>query len=202
MSAQADALMGIFGFKRVKPRKCRCGCKVTFTPTKPLQTVAGPDCALRLIERRKAKQQAAADKAERQRIKERKLELKPLQYWLKRAEKAVNAWVLVRDREFGCISCGRFEAQAFHAGHHISVGASSALRFDPANIHKQCNQCNIHLGGNQAEYAMRLPCRIGTEEFARLKNAPRSRKWTREELQEIEATYKAKLKALSNHPLN
>ena len=180
----------------MNPKKCR-HCKQPFTPVRPLQTVCSPICAQDLIDRRKAKQQAAAEKIERQRIRERKIELKPLQYWLKRAEKAVNAWVLVRDREQGCISCGRFEAQAFHAGHHISVGASSALRFDPANIHKQCNQCNIHLGGNQAEYAMRLPARIGQEEVDRLKNAPRSYKWKREECQAIEATYKAKLKEIS-----
>ena len=151
---------------------------------------------MRLIERRKAKLEAQVAKIERADIRARKIELKPLQYWLKRAEKAVNAWVLVRDREQGCISCGRFEAQAFHAGHHISVGASSALRFDPMNIHKQCNQCNIHLGGNQAEYAMRLPARIGQVEADRLKNAPRSRKWTREECQDIEAEFKAKLKEM------
>ena len=151
---------------------------------------------MRLIERRKAKLEAQVAKIERADIRARKIELKPLQYWLKRAEKAVNAWVLVRDREQGCISCGRFEAQAFHAGHHISVGASSALRFDPMNIHKQCNQCNIHLGGNQAEYAMRLPARIGQVEADSLKNAPRSRKWTREECQAIEAEFKQKLKGL------
>ena len=182
----------------MKPKRCRY-CKKPFTPARPLQTVCSPSCAQQLIDSRKEKEQAKQEKIERQRIKERKLELKPLQYWLKRAEKACNAWVLARDREQGCISCGRFEAQAFHAGHHISVGASSALRFDPANIHKQCNQCNIHLGGNQAEYAMRLPARIGQEEADRLKNAPRSRKWTREECQQIEAEYKAKLKALSSN---
>jgi hypothetical protein len=190
--------MGIFGLKRVKPRKCRCGCGQVFTPSRPLQTVSSPACALVLIERRKAKEQAAAEKIERADIKARKLELKPLQYWLKRAEKAFNAWVLVRDREQGCISCGRFEAQAFHAGHHVSVGASSALRFDPANVHKQCNQCNIHLAGNQEQYATRLPARIGQDEVDRLKNAPRSRKWQRAELQAIEQEYKLKLKGLNN----
>lgn len=184
--------------KPPKPKKCRCGCGVTFTPTKPLQTVSSPDCAMKLIERRKAKLEDQVAKIERADIKARKLELKPLQYWLKRAEKAFNAWVLVRDREQGCISCGRFEAQAFHAGHHVSVGASSALRFDPCNVHKQCNQCNIHLAGNQEQYATRLPARIGRDEVDRLKNAPRARKWMREELQAIEQEYKLKLKGLQN----
>lgn len=193
----ADALMGIFKMKRVKPKKCRNRwCRREFIPARPLQTVCGPRCAQDLIEQRKAKEDAKRAKETRAQIRERRLAAKPLKYWLKRAERAFNAWVLVRDKEQPCISCGRFEAQAFHAGHHISVGASSALRFDPMNVHKQCNQCNIHFAGNQGEYAVRLPARIGLVEVDRLKNAKRERKWTREECQQIEQKYKAKLKAL------
>lgn len=180
-----------------KARKCRI-CKSKFTPMRPMQPTCGAyHCQVTYADAAAEKLAMKRAKAERQEIRERKEALKPLQYWLKRAEKAFNAWVLVRDREQPCISCGRWEAQAFHAGHHVSVGASSALRFDPMNVHKQCNQCNIHLGGNQAEYAIRLPARIGKENAARLQNAPRARKWTREDCQAIEAEYKAKLKDLT-----
>lgn len=195
MNAQADALMGVFGLKRVKQKKCR-NCKQLFTPARPLQTVCSPSCAQQLINSRKAKEQAKQDKIERQLIRERKLELKKPQYWLKRAEKAVNAFIRERDRDQPCISCGTYDASEWHAGHWVSVGASSALRYDPANIHKQCHQCNWFEGGKSTDYEARLPARIGHAEFERVKYAKRERKWTREECQQIEAHYRAKLKEM------
>lgn len=184
----------------MKAKRCR-HCKQAFTPVRPLQTVCSPICALELIDKRKAKEQTKQEKIERQRIKERKLELKPIQYWLKRTEKAVNAYVVARDRSLGhgCISCGTYDAQAFHAGHFLSVGASSYSRFDAdRNIHMQCSKCNLHLSGNLTNYEIGLVARIGAEEVDKLKNAPRVWKWSREALQGIEATYKAKIKALSS----
>ena len=112
------------------------------------------------------------------------------------AEKAVNAFVRERDRDQPCISCGTNDAAEWHAGHWKSVGANSALRFDPANIHRQCDQCNVFKGGNANEYEIRLPARIGQAEVDRLKHAPRVRKWTREECQAIEQEFKSKLKEL------
>lgn len=185
--------------KPPKPRKCRCGCGAMFIPTRPLQTVADPSCALKLIIKRKALSQRKKDKVERQQIKARKEALKPLQYWLKRAQKAVNDYCRARDLKagYGCITCGTHDAEEWHAGHWISVGASSATRFDPANIHLQCRQDNYFGGGMAQEYEARLPARIGQAEVDRLKNAKRERKWTREECQAIEAEYKSKLKELT-----
>lgn len=190
--------MKIFGMKRVKPRKCRCGCGKVFTPQRPLQTVAEPSCAVALIEKRKAKDLARKAKAERMEIKVRKEALRPLQYWLKRAQKAVNDYCRARDLKagHGCITCGTHDAEEWHAGHWISVGASSATRFDPANIHLQCRQDNYFGGGMAQEYEARLPARIGQAEVDRIKNAKRERKWTREECQSIEVEFKAKLKEL------
>jgi len=148
--------------------------------------------ALSIAEKIKAKR----EKADRKETKAKLAELKPLQYWLKRTEKAVNTFVRERDREMSCISCGTNDAAEWHASHWKSVGANSALRFDTANIHKSCDQCNVFKGGNATEYEARLPARIGQAEFDRLKNSPRSRKWTREECQAIEQEFKAKLKDL------
>lgn len=137
-------------------------------------------------------------KAERASDRERKAELKPMQYWLKRAEKAVNAFRREEDllSGYGCITCGTHDAEQWHAGHWISVGASSATRFDPANIHLQCRQCNFFGGGKASDYEARLPARIGQAEVDRLKYSKRERKWTREECQAIEAEYRAKLREL------
>lgn len=164
--------------------------------------MCSPSCALALINQRKIEADRAEAKAQRAEIKARKVELKPLQYWLKRAQKAVNDFCRARDLKagYGCITCGTHDAEEWHAGHWISVGASSALRFDPSNIHLQCQQDNYFGAGMAQEYEARLPARIGQVEVDRIKTAKRERKWTREECQAIEADYKAKLKAMPELP--
>lgn len=181
--------------KPPRARKCK-ECPTYFVPLRPMQKVCGPGCAIKAADRRKSKLQ----KVERKETREKLLELKPLQYWLKRAEKAVNAFVLQRDREQSCISCGCNDAEQWHAGHFISVGASSATRYDPANIHKQCRQDNFFGHATQADYEARLRARIGDAEVDRLKMAKRERKWTREECQAIETEYRQKLRELLQRP--
>jgi hypothetical protein len=160
-------------------------------------------CAIAAGQARKAKESAKKAKAERAEIRVRKEALRPLQYWLKRAQKAVNEYCRARDLKagYGCITCGTHDAEEWHAGHWISVGASSATRFDPANIHLQCRKDNYFGGGMAQEYEARLPARIGQAEVDRLKNSSRNRKWTREECQSIEAEFKEKLKSLNRDTL-
>lgn len=176
-------------------RKCR-QCREPYHPLRPMQVACSPACALKLAARKRGKEEAKAAKVERAQIRVRKAELKPLQYWLKRAEKACNAYIRERDKGLPCISCGVADSPEWHAGHFIPATAH-AIRFDPANIHKQCAKCNVFLGGNQTNYELRLAARIGQSEVDRLKNAPRARKWTREECQGVEAQYKAMAKALA-----
>lgn len=180
-----------------KPRKC-ANCRYEFIPDRPLQRVCCLGCAVEWGKKQSDKAIAKAKKAERAADRAKLAELLPLQHWLKRAEKAVNAFVRERDREQPCISCGTHDAAEWHAGHWKSVGANSALRFDPSNIHRQCNQCNVFKGGNAGEYEARLPARIGMAEYYRLKHAPRYRKWTREECQAIEREFKQRLKDLQH----
>ena len=65
----------------------------------------------------------------------------------------------IRERDKGiCFTCGRkCEGSGYHAGHFIpkSVGGI-ALYFNEDNVHGQCYNCNINLGGNQYEYGQRL----------------------------------------------
>lgn len=178
--------------------RCRY-CRHTYERKRMSQSCCeSVECAIAAGQARKAKEAAKQAKAERREMRARKEALKPLQYWLKRTQKAVNDVRRAEDLKawHGCITCGTHDAEEWHAGHWISVGASSALRFDPANIHLQCRQCNYFGAGRAQEYEARLPARIGQAEVDRLKNAKRERKWTREECQEIEATYRAKLKEL------
>ena len=105
----------------------------------------------------------------------------------KKAQTAVNRWIRERDEHLGCISCnGRVEA----AGHFWSQGASGALRYHPDNINGQCTSCNNFKSGNLLEYRLALVEKIGEESVAWLdKHRTDTKKWTREELQEIIERY-------------
>lgn len=180
--------------KAPKPKTCKV-CKGKFEPVRPMQPTCDDfDCKVAHATKHAEKAAEKRAKEERKKVRAEKQAAKPLQYWLKRAEAACNAWVRFRDRKDPCISCGTWDAPEFHAGHFISVGASAALRFDPSNVHRQCIACNVYGAGKQADYEKRLRYKIGNAEVERLKHAERSRKWTREELQEIEAMFKAMLK--------
>ena len=57
-----------------------------------------------------------------------------------------------------CFTCGRIATgSGLHAGHFIpkSVGGLT-LHFHEDNVHAQCYNCNINLGGNQYLYGVRL----------------------------------------------
>lgn len=179
--------------------KCKV-CRQPYAKRSMTHKACSVECSLVLVEKDKERDRKRQEATQRAEFRNAKLSLKPLQYWLKRAQKAVNDYVRERDLKagYGCITCGTHDAEEWHAGHWISVGASSATRFDEKNIHLQCRQDNFFGGGKAQEYEARLPARIGQVEVDRLKNATRSKKWTREECQAIEAEYKAKLKGLKN----
>lgn len=184
---------------KTKLSKCKA-CPQMYVKRSMTHKACSVECSLVLVEKDKERNRKREEARVRKEHREQKIALKPLQYWLKRAQKAVNDFVRARDLAagYGCITCDTHDAEEWHAGHWISVGASSALRFDPANVHLQCRQDNFFGGGMAQEYEARLPARIGQAEVDRLKYAPRNHKWTREECQVIEAEFKAKLKALNN----
>ena len=167
----------------VHPKPCR-QCGKEFTPTRPLQAVCGPRCAVR--------QAVAAPKAkkasERAATKARKKAIKSRAQWLAECQAIVNKMVRLRDAGKGCVSCDRpatWDGQ-WHASHLRSVGAASAVRFHLWNIHKACSICNNHLSGNLADYLPRLRDRIGSEKVAWL--------YTQNQLVRHDVTYLARFK--------
>lgn len=179
-------------------RTCRV-CREKFQPYRSMQpTCQKFECQNEYAQRVAQKAAEKRAKAERRALNERKMDLKPIQYWLRRAQVAVNAYCREFELQagYGCITCGTYDAEQWHAGHWISVGASSATRFDPANIHLQCRQCNYFGAGMATEYERWLPSRIGQSEVDRIKYAKREKRWTREECQAIEVEFKQKLKDL------
>jgi 5-methylcytosine-specific restriction endonuclease McrA len=68
-----------------------------------------------------------------------------------------SKYIRLRDKGI-CITCGKFaEGSGYHAGHFIASAAGGLiLRYNEENVHGQCYNCNINLGGNQYEYAKKL----------------------------------------------
>lgn len=174
---------------KVRTRKC-AWCREPFTPERVTQVVCCEGCALRHAARERAKVERIADRA-------RLDELKPLRKILSEAQAVFNAWIRERDKAQPCISCGRFHTGAHDAGHYLSGNARPDLRFDEANVHRQCVPCNHNLSGNLVAYRQGLIVRIGAAEVLRLEAPGPAKKWTRDELAAIKTEYSAKRRALS-----
>jgi len=154
------------------------------------------DCGAELALDKLAKKKAKEAAAERALTRQQKLELKPLRYWAKRAEKVFNSFIRSRDEGDSCISCATFDADEWHAGHFYTVKARPDLRFNEDNVHLQCGQCNLFESGNVSKYRPRLIAKIGAERFDALTPVDPTFKKTRDYYQAVEAKYKAKLKEL------
>jgi hypothetical protein len=174
-----------------KPRKKKCkACGVQFQPERPFQEVCKPiPCALVLA---RIKQKKKDDAAHR----ERKKDLKPISHWLKVTQIDFNRYIVLRDKELPCISCGEWDVEEFHAGHYRSRGAASHLRFTEDNCWKQCSKCNTHLSGNQERYRVNLVNLIGTKRVEALENSNSPKSWEREELEEIRVEFKRRCKEI------
>jgi hypothetical protein len=168
--------------------ECRV-CSKPFEPARPLQSVCSLRCAKQVPK--------AARKVERERTKARKEAAKPRSKWLQEAQQAFNAWIRSRDAGLGCISCGTHVGKA-NAGHYLSTGARPELRFNERNVHLQCERCNTYLHGNLIAYRINLIDRIGLAAVEILEGPHPAQKWTVDELKDIKAIYREKLKPVHN----
>ncbi|MGV8004542.1 recombination protein NinG [Photorhabdus temperata subsp. temperata] len=149
---------------------------------------------------KKKRQQELAEKKDK--LKARKLAVKPLSYFRNQAQQAFNAFIRERDKYQPCISCGRFHNGQYHAGHYLTIKAHPELRFDEDNVHKQCAPCNNHLSGNIINYKPCLIEKIGQERFDRLMSHHALQKLKRDDYEQIRDYYKDKLRRLSNDNLH
>lgn len=129
-------------------------------------------------------------------------ERKSLPNLLQQTKNAVHRYVRARDQGKPCISCGTPWRSNFQAGHCYKAELFSTLKYDyKRNIHGQCEQCNIRKRGNESNYHLRLPDRIGQEAYDQLReDAKRDKhpdfKWDREELKQIIKTVQTLYKNL------
>ena len=111
---------------------------------------------------------------------------------LKLCQQTFNKYIRQRDADKPCISCqkGRVE----NAGHYLSQGHHSALRFNENNTNGQCVRCNLYLSGNLINYRTNLLKKIGEENVLQLEQTnKKAHKWNRFELIEKIESYKSLL---------
>jgi len=108
------------------------------------------------------------------------------------AVRAFNAFIRLRDRGKHCVSCAEPWNPQFQAGHFITAGSCTALRFDERNCWGQCVRCNHYLSGHVAEYRKNLIDRIGQDQVDILEGPQPTIKITAEWYKSIEETYKGK----------
>ena len=177
---------------KVRTRKCAIKeCRLPFEPRSMSHVCCSPVCAMGHIELQRVKKER----------KERQEGLKRLRTrsdYAELAQKAVNRYVNLRDREKPCVSCGKPAAAGGvrNASHFKSVGSNSALRFHLWNIHTSCYRCNVELSGNLGEYYPRLIERIGAAKVEFLQYAKRERRYEVDELQRIQRIFTKKAKRL------
>lgn len=162
--------------KKPKAKKCR-ECGAIFSPINSLHIVCGMACSLALVKRNRQRENRAE-----------KLALKKLtrSWWIEKTQTAVNKWVRERDSGLPCVSCGKPDGVGKrNAGHYRPAGVNSALRFDPRNIHGQCETCNTHKSGNLTAYRVELIRRIGIDAVVELDDNHNTKRWSIHELASI-----------------
>ena len=173
----------------MKTKKCRY-CKEDYFPKTTLQK-----CCYNYECIKQAVKDAELKTWNKKKTKLKK-DLMTTSDWLKIAQQTFNSFIRKRDQGFHCISCGQ-KPKKINAGHYFSAGGHSNLRFNEDNVHLQCEKCNQFLSGNLLNYQIGIEKRIGGERLLKLHElAHVTKKWTIEELQEINTVYKEKLKEL------
>jgi hypothetical protein len=176
--------------RKVYQRKCLV-CKEKFTPQNQTQIVCGPEHALEYLKKQRSKEWKEQKKVIKQSL-ETKSDV------LKAAQIVFNTYIRLRDKDKNCVSCDKkLMGNDVNASHFFSVGAYPNLRFNEDNVHNSCISCNQHKHGNQKEYDLRLPNRIGIEKYNKLledRNKPL--KMSLDEVKELIYIYKQKIKEL------
>jgi hypothetical protein len=147
------------------------------------------------------KEQRAKAKVERAQFRQRKEAIKRLPDLIAEAQVAFNAFIRARDAGQPCICCGKpFEPQrpggSMDAGHFRSRGAAPQLRFSEDNVHGQRKNCNRPGGATYAAFRAGVVARIGPARVEALEADNAVRKFGRDELIAIKATYRQKLRDL------
>lgn len=200
--AATTGLLRVQAQQRIaKVRKCKV-CRIN-PVIKFGAVVCSTECAVALVVSTKLKAERAKAKAVRVIDSARKDAIKTRSDWIKEVQTAFNAFIRARDADQPCICCGKpFEPAKFggsmDAGHYLSRGSASHLRFDERNVHGQRKNCNRPGGTTREAFRKGMEARIGLAALEALESDQESRDWTIDDLRAIKATYRSKLKELKD----
>lgn len=173
---------------KTRTKKCK-NCKQPFTPIRSTleKYCKESECVKVWVAEEK-------DKQWKKTKQEKKAELLTVQDWVKITQATFNKYIRLRDEDNVCISCQN-PPKKKNAGHFFNANNHWSVRFDEDNCHLQCEHCNTFLSGNLIEYQGNLIKKIGQEKYdALVERARKTRKFTIQELQEINEIYKQKIK--------
>jgi len=178
----------------MKLKTCK-NCKEKYAARvgqKSFENWCSPSCGFTLSVQAKVKLQKKKDSV-------RKIELRPLSFYKKKAQTVFNQFIVLRDKGLKCISCNAIDNVRWSCGHYKTSGGNAHLTFNEDNCHKQCwFSCNSNKSGNVINMRLGMIERIGIERVEALETSLdlHKKSYTKEELLEIEKTYKQKVKLL------
>lgn len=174
------------------PRKRKCAvCREPFQPRSMTHKACKAECAQTLAVKVTAAQKAKQQRQERAQDKAKLEGMKKRTTLIAEAQAAFNLVVRLEDAALPCISCGRFVPDngkpggTWDAGHYLSRGAASHLRFDRRNVHKQCKGCNRPGGCTRDQHREGVRKRIGDEALTALESDQVDREYSKDDLREI-----------------
>lgn len=174
-------------------RKCMV-CGEEFERVRFGQVVCSPLCGVQYAAAQKDKAikaaEAKAKREEKADLVARKRKLETLPELTKKAQAAFNRYIRVRDKGLPCISCGAPWRDTFQACHYVPAGRSNKLRFDEDNVHGGCVRCNLYESGNLRGYRIGLIAKIGAARVEAMEIDHEAKRFTHDELREIEDKYK------------
>jgi hypothetical protein len=189
--------------KALKPKRCR-SCGNSFQPISSMSKACSVTCALDLVRQANARKEARVKREERAATRVAKEKVKTRGAHLKELQAAFNAFIRARDAHEPCISCDRpatWDGQ-WHASHYRSVGSTPELRFNEFNVHRSCSICNNFLSGNIGSYRPRLIAKIGLEKVEWIEGDHPPQKLTIPEIIELKAQYRAKAREIKKATTN
>ncbi len=170
------------------PERKKCKCGNTYTQYTTLQNKC-VSCLAKVGKDR----MTPGTKEHKESVTQHKREHKEKDktYWREQAQKAVNRYIRMRDRNESCPTCERplNRGVQLQAGHFKTRGSHPAIRYVIQNIHGQCASCNLFTN-DLAKYEAFIVRKYGQEMLDWLNVEHGVYNFTVEDMQAIALHYK------------